>query len=80
MNTASHGGWLARLERLGNRLPPPTLSFVGLCLLMLPLSAFLAVTAVAAIPPVRALSVPCRSLPAALTPTARFRFKKNWPC
>ncbi|ASK33544.1 aminobenzoyl-glutamate transporter [Alcanivorax sp. N3-2A] len=62
MNTASHGGWLARLERLGNRLPHPTLLFVGLCLLMLPLSALLAVTGVGAIHPVSGDAVAVRSL------------------
>lgn len=33
------GSWLARLERLGNRLPHPTLLFVWLCVLLWPLSA-----------------------------------------
>lgn len=39
---ASSSGWLERLERAGNRLPHPTLLFVWLCLLRLPLSALLA--------------------------------------
>ncbi|MCG8392899.1 MAG: AbgT family transporter [Pseudomonadales bacterium] len=34
--------WLNRLEHLGNRLPHPTLLFVWLCLVMLPLTALLA--------------------------------------
>ncbi|MGB1221120.1 MAG: AbgT family transporter [Alcanivoracaceae bacterium] len=33
------GSWLAGLERLGNRLPHPTLLFVWLCILLWPLSA-----------------------------------------
>ncbi len=36
-------GWLSRLERLGNRLPHPTLLFVWLCLLLLPVSAVVSV-------------------------------------
>lgn len=35
-------GWLQRIERIGNRLPHPTLLFVWLCLLLLPLSALVA--------------------------------------
>ena len=61
MNTPS-SGWLGRLERAGNRLPHPTLLFVWLCLLMLPLSAVLALLGVTAEHPLEDRTVAVRSL------------------
>ena len=55
-------GWLARLERAGNRLPHPTLLFVWLCLLMLPLSALLAAAGLTATHPLEDRSIAVRSL------------------
>lgn len=40
---STSAGWLSRLEQLGNRLPHPTLLFVWLCLLLLPVSALISV-------------------------------------
>ncbi len=55
-------GWLARLERAGNRLPHPTLLFVWLCLLMLPLSALLAAVGLTATHPLEDRAIEVRSL------------------
>ena len=55
-------GWLARLERAGNRLPHPTLLFVWLCLLMLPLSALLAAAGLTATHPLEDRGIEVRSL------------------
>ncbi|WP_111656966.1 AbgT family transporter [Isoalcanivorax indicus] len=41
MTSPRRHGWLDRLERLGNHIPHPTLLFLWLCLLLLPLSALL---------------------------------------
>lgn len=62
MHMTRNGGWLARLERLGNRLPHPTLLFVWLCLLMLPLSALLSLAGVGAEHPLKGGAVAVRSL------------------
>lgn len=62
MSTAQDGGWLGRLERLGNRLPHPTLLFVWLCLLMLPVSAVLAILGVGAEHPLKGGAVAVQSL------------------
>ncbi len=60
--TSTSSGWLGRLERIGNRLPHPTLLFVWLCLLMLPLSALLALLGVTAEHPLEDRTIVVRSL------------------
>ncbi len=60
--TSTSPGWLGRLERIGNRLPHPTLLFVWLCLLMLPLSAVLALLGVTAEHPLEDRTIVVRSL------------------
>ena len=55
-------GWLARLERLGNRLPHPTLLFVWLCLLLLPVSALVSVITPDTAHPLTGDPLPIRSL------------------
>ena len=55
-------GWLPRLERLGNRLPHPTLLFVWLCLLLLPVSALVSVITPETAHPLSGDSLPVRSL------------------
>ena len=60
--TSTSSGWLGRLERIGNRLPHPTLLFVWLCLLMLPLSAALALFGVTAEHPLEERTIVVRSL------------------
>ena len=59
--TRTHG-WLARLEQLGNRLPHPTLLFVWLCLLLLPLTAFLGALNITAGHPLTDDTITARSL------------------
>ena len=39
---AKAGGWLDRIERLGNKVPHPAIIFAGLCLFVIVLSAILA--------------------------------------
>lgn len=60
MNTSA--GWLSRLERLGNRLPHPTLLFVWLCLLLLPVSALFSVFTPETVHPLTAAPLPVKSL------------------
>jgi aminobenzoyl-glutamate transport protein len=60
MRTAA--GWLLRLEQLGNRLPHPTLLFVWMCLLLLPLSALVSVVATETLHPLSGEPLPLRSL------------------
>lgn len=60
MNTSA--GWLLRLERLGNRLPHPTLLFVWLCLLLLPVSALFSVFTPETVHPLTAAPLPVKSL------------------
>ncbi|MCK5874413.1 MAG: AbgT family transporter [Alcanivoracaceae bacterium] len=55
-------GWLSRLERLGNRLPHPTLLFVWLCLLLLPVSALVSVSIPDTAHPLTGDPLPLRSL------------------
>lgn len=55
-------GWLSRLERLGNRLPHPTLLFVWLCLLLLPASALVSVIMPETAHPLTGDPLPVRSL------------------
>ena len=59
--TRTHG-WLARLEQLGNRLPHPTLLFVWLCLLLLPLTALLGALDITAVHPLTDDTITARSL------------------
>jgi aminobenzoyl-glutamate transport protein len=58
-------GWLATIERLGNRLPHPTMLFVWLCVLLPLLSWLLATLEVSAAHPGNGDSVAVRSLLAA---------------
>ena len=60
MNTSA--GWLLRLERLGNRLPHPTLLFVWLCLLLLPVSALVSITTPDTVHPLTGDPLQVRSL------------------
>lgn len=62
MSRSVASGWLAGVERLGNRLPHPTLLFVWLCLLLLPLTALLARLMPAATHPLNGDSLLIRSL------------------
>jgi aminobenzoyl-glutamate transport protein len=55
-------GWLSAIESFGNRLPHPTLLFVWLCLLLLPVSALLAIVGPQASHPVSAEAIQVRSL------------------
>jgi len=55
-------GWLSQLERLGNRLPHPTLLFVWLCLLLLPVSALVSVITPDTAHPLSGDPLPLRSL------------------
>ncbi len=59
---SASAGWLSRLEQLGNRLPHPTLLFVWLCLLLLPVSALVSVIAPDTVHPLTAEPLPVRSL------------------
>jgi len=59
---ASPSPWLSRIERLGNRLPHPTLLFVWLCILLLPLSAALKLSGLEAAHPVSGDILAVRSL------------------
>lgn len=58
----SPSSWLSRVERLGNRLPHPTLLFVWLCILLLPLSAVLKLSGLEATHPVNGDTLAVRSL------------------
>ncbi|WP_421706263.1 AbgT family transporter [Alloalcanivorax xenomutans] len=62
MAISASAGWLSRLERLGNRLPHPTLLFVWLCVLMLPLSAILSALGANAFHPQEQKEIVVRSL------------------
>ncbi len=55
-------GWLGRLETLGNKLPHPTLLFVWLCLLLLPLTAVLGALELSTQHPLSEETVTARSL------------------
>ncbi|WP_300410450.1 AbgT family transporter [uncultured Alcanivorax sp.] len=55
-------GWLGRLETLGNKLPHPTLLFVWLCLLLLPLTAVLGAMGLSTVHPLSDETVTVRSL------------------
>ena len=55
-------GWLGRLETLGNKLPHPTLLFVWLCLLLLPLTAVLGAMGLSSVHPLSDETVTVRSL------------------
>ncbi|MED5388868.1 MAG: AbgT family transporter [Pseudomonadota bacterium] len=55
-------GWLGRLETLGNKLPHPTLLFVWLCLLLLPLTAWLSNLELSTVHPLSHETVSPRSL------------------
>lgn len=55
-------GWFDRLERLGNHLPHPTLLFLWLCLLLLPLSALLSWLNAVAVHPTSGEFVPVNNL------------------
>ena len=59
---SASAGWLSRLEQLGNRLPHPTLLFVWLCLLLLPVSALVSVITPDTVHPLTAEPLPVRSL------------------
>ena len=54
--------WLQAIERFGNALPHPTLLFVWLCLLLLPLTALLSGLDIQATHPVNSDTVEIRSL------------------
>lgn len=45
---AGKGGWLDRIERLGNKVPHPAIIFLGLCVLVILLSAVLSLFNVSA--------------------------------
>jgi aminobenzoyl-glutamate transport protein len=62
METSRQHRWLGAIERLGNRLPHPTMLFVWLCLLLPLLSAVLAALNVDAIHPGRDETVAVRNL------------------
>ncbi|WP_297766683.1 AbgT family transporter [uncultured Alcanivorax sp.] len=55
-------GWLGRLEILGNKLPHPTMLFVWLCLLLLPLTAVLGALELSTLHPLSDETVTVRSL------------------
>ncbi|PKM21626.1 MAG: aminobenzoyl-glutamate transporter, partial [Gammaproteobacteria bacterium HGW-Gammaproteobacteria-14] len=59
---ANPSSWLLRIEHLGNRLPHPTLLFVWLCILLLPLSAILKLSGLEAAHPVSGDMLSVRSL------------------
>ena len=62
MDASGQARWLNAIERLGNRLPHPTMLFVWLCVLLPLLSALLAVLDVEAVHPGRDETVAVRSL------------------
>jgi aminobenzoyl-glutamate transport protein len=62
MASSTRSGWLGWIESVGNRLPHPTLLFIWLCLLLLPLSALLAAFGPEASHPVSGDTIQVRSL------------------
>ena len=62
MNASALPAWLATIERIGNRLPHPTLLFVWLALSLLPITALLAALDISAVHPTSGEGVVIQSL------------------